>query len=301
MHTDQDVTRIVRSWLRTDEHESAAQILEDVLAALDTTPQRRSWWPARRIANVNPLAKLAAAAVSVVVVAVIGITLLPVRGETTGPAGPSPSATPSPSPSPSIAPIADALGSAGRYRVKVDATTFTVAFPANWTIGLEGQASAALVNRVMTGGQATVFLWNPDNVYLDPCDHVKLSPAATTTADGFAQAVSKMRLIEKTEPATNVVVGGRPARHLVITIPKVARCAAGQDGFQLWYNLDDGDDCVGDVECPRFATQLGDVVSLWLVDVPGGGRVIIEGETPATATSAERAEIQQVVDSIQFG
>ena len=59
MSTDRDATRIVRSWLRTDEHESADRVLDTVLALLDATPQRRAWWPARRIADMNTFAKLA--------------------------------------------------------------------------------------------------------------------------------------------------------------------------------------------------------------------------------------------------
>ena len=37
MHTEQDVSRIVRSWLRADEHESADQVLAIVLDSLDAT------------------------------------------------------------------------------------------------------------------------------------------------------------------------------------------------------------------------------------------------------------------------
>ena len=62
MATERDVTRIVQSWLRTDEHESADRVLDNVLALLDATPQRRSWWPARRFADMNITAKLATAA-----------------------------------------------------------------------------------------------------------------------------------------------------------------------------------------------------------------------------------------------
>ena len=39
MDTERDVTRIVQSWLRTDEHESADRVLDDVLALLDATQQ----------------------------------------------------------------------------------------------------------------------------------------------------------------------------------------------------------------------------------------------------------------------
>lgn len=296
MHTDQEVTRIIRSWLRTDEHESADQILDDVLALLGATPQHRSWWPARRIAHVNPLAKLAAAAVSVVVVALIGITLFPFRGATTGPGGPSATA---PSLSPSIPPISLLADSAGRYRLMVDRTTLTVAFPAGWRTGLVGDGGGAVIDKMVTGGEASIFIWNPDNVYVDPCLHTKLSPPPGLTADAFAAAVAKMGSIQKTEPPAAAQVGKQPAKHLVITIPTRASCAAGDGGFQLWYNQGSDDGCPGDVECARFATQLGDVVSLWLVDGPGG-RVIVEGETPAAATPTERQEIQTIVDSIQF-
>lgn len=53
MSADRDVTRIVRSWLREERHEDAGRVLDMVLAELDTTPQRRSWWPARRFPIMN--------------------------------------------------------------------------------------------------------------------------------------------------------------------------------------------------------------------------------------------------------
>ena len=54
MSTDRDTTRIVRSWLQTDEYESADRVLDAVLDQLDTTPQRRAtWWPARRLPQMN--------------------------------------------------------------------------------------------------------------------------------------------------------------------------------------------------------------------------------------------------------
>jgi len=110
MSTDLDATRIVRSWLRTDEHESADRLLDNVLALLDATPQHRAPWPVRRFAHMNSYAKLAVAAVAVVAVALVGINLLPRSSSSVGGAGPapspsaSPSATPTPLPSPSQSP-----------------------------------------------------------------------------------------------------------------------------------------------------------------------------------------------------
>ena len=101
MSTDRDTTRIVRSWLRTDEHDSANRVLDDVLLLLDATPQRRSVWPVRRIADMHAFAKVAIAAAAVVVVAVVGINLLPASGGFgAGGVSPSPSPTVLPSPSP---------------------------------------------------------------------------------------------------------------------------------------------------------------------------------------------------------
>jgi hypothetical protein len=53
MQIESDLTRIVRSWLRRDEHEAADRVLDNVLGLLDATPQRPAWWPARRLPHVN--------------------------------------------------------------------------------------------------------------------------------------------------------------------------------------------------------------------------------------------------------
>jgi len=95
MSQERDVTRIFRSWIREDQHESADRILGVVLDLLDATPQRRSWRPARRSNAMNSYAKLIVAAAAVLVVAFDGVQLLPRRGGV----GAEPTIAPSPSPS----------------------------------------------------------------------------------------------------------------------------------------------------------------------------------------------------------
>ena len=96
MSTDRDTTRIVRSWLQTDEYESADRVLDAVLDQLDTTPQRRStWWPARRLPQMNTTAKLGIVAAAVVVAAFLGIRFL-LPGPNIGTDGPTPTVAPSP-------------------------------------------------------------------------------------------------------------------------------------------------------------------------------------------------------------
>jgi len=89
MTTERETTRIVRSWLQTDEHESASQVVATVLDRLDTTPQRRPWWAAWRTTFMNGTFKFAAAALAVVVVATIGLAVYFSR-----PAGPAATSTP---------------------------------------------------------------------------------------------------------------------------------------------------------------------------------------------------------------
>jgi hypothetical protein len=81
MTTERDPrTRIVLSWLREDAHENAERVLLRALDEVDATPQRRSWWPAWRSNRMNTYAKLIAAAVAVLVVAVVGYRFLPGTG-----------------------------------------------------------------------------------------------------------------------------------------------------------------------------------------------------------------------------
>ena len=95
MSQERDVTRLVRSWIREDQHESADRLLGVVLDRLDTTPQRRPWLPAWRSNRMNTYVKFIAAAAAVLVVAFAGFQLLP-RG---GGVGGEPTIEPSPSPS----------------------------------------------------------------------------------------------------------------------------------------------------------------------------------------------------------
>jgi hypothetical protein len=96
MSTDRDTTRIVRSWLEEGATALPDRVLDAVLDRVPATPQRRSWWPSRRIAHMNPV-RIAIAAAAVVVVAIVGYNLLPRSG---GNVGGQPTPVPSPTPTP---------------------------------------------------------------------------------------------------------------------------------------------------------------------------------------------------------
>ena len=95
MTTERDPrTHIVLSWLREETHENAERVLLRALDEVDTTPQRPSWWPARRFDLMNTYVKLIAGAAAVLLVAVVGSQFLPRNGGIGGQPTIAPSSSP---------------------------------------------------------------------------------------------------------------------------------------------------------------------------------------------------------------
>ena len=92
MSTDRETTLAVRSWLEEGVTRLPDRVLDSVLDQVPATPQRRSWWPARRFNDMKTYAKLIAAAAAVLVVAFVGYQLLPRNGGIGG----QPTVAPSP-------------------------------------------------------------------------------------------------------------------------------------------------------------------------------------------------------------
>ena len=105
MSAERDVNRIVRSWIRAEEPDSADRVLQIVLSRLDATPQRRSWWPARRFPTLNSSARIGLAAAAAFAVAIAGIGLLRTSPDVGPTVSPTPSLTASLPPSPASNPL----------------------------------------------------------------------------------------------------------------------------------------------------------------------------------------------------
>lgn len=291
MSSELDTTRIVRSWLRTDEHERADRVLENVLALLDATPQRRAWLPARRFADMNGLTKFAIAAAAVVVVAIVGFNLLP-RGPSVGGqnVSPSPSLSPSPvaSPTPAAFPSEGDLAMGQRHSVtlggkRVSFTVPTADWVSNGSFGIEKRAG------IGPDGAAFIF-WEhtPDRIFRDPCQQATAPSIGSSIAD-LAAGVTSVPGVEVVDGPTDVTVGGHAAKRILTMIPEDIGCDAVD--FHLWTAPGDG--------FGRYATQVGMTIRTWIVDVDGT-TVWFDAETYEGAGPEPGHEIQQIVDSIQF-
>jgi hypothetical protein len=295
--TDRDVDRTVRSWLREDRHEDADRLLNTVLDQLDTTPQRRASWPAWRFPIMNSAMRIGLAAAAVVVVVFLGYQFL--SGPNVG--GPSPVETPTPSPVPTATPEATPAAyvypdagplAIGRHQLTEEGVplSFSVA-TSGWSIDDTGYIYK---DTEVAADQAEFLFWSLANIYSDPCAHTPLSPPVGPSAADLADALWTAFGTEATEPS-DVTVGGRAAKHVVLTVPEDIGC--DRTSFYLWYNACGG--VLPEAGCYRYATELGDTIRAWIVDVDGA-RLFIEAETRKAAGPEVEQEIQQIIDSIVF-
>lgn len=322
MSSDRDVDRIVRSWLDEGVTALPDRVLDAVLDQVPATPQRRSWWPVRRFAQMHAFAKAAIAAAVLVLVTTVGLSLLPRTPDLGGPADsvtPSPTESPLPSPSPVLSDAFPPSGrvSPGSYVVQVGDVrwSFDVA-ASDWYSDGEGflirgslspsgwnaRADGAMLS--LTSEPLVRF-----GIYSDPCGEVPAPALVNPTAAEVVQELTAIPGVTSTEP-TQVTFGGLPAEYVVLTVPDSIDCDGVQPTIQaagefyyLWYSGQPGD--CGQQECGRYATvppapgmeKLGSTIHVWIVE-SGGSLYWIEGETYSGALAEVTQEFQAIVDSL---
>jgi hypothetical protein len=305
MTTERDSrTRIVLSWLREDAHENPERMLLRALDEVDTTPQRRSSWPAWRFSDVNNVAKVLVATAAVVAFAVVGINLLP--GSPSGAAGSPPPASPaahsvapptSPSPRPTPEPTASLVtrvltpfGPDGSddEDPRAASITFTFDAPASWQ-PIEGREQlGAGIDDNGPSNEAYLEFYRVVGLYSDPClteeeDKVDagLIPVGPTV-DDLVTALVDHPSLDVTSPV-DVTLAGVSGKYLDLRVPKdISACFVYKP-------------MLGNI----YAQGPGQRWHMWVLDV-GGVRVLVETQDYA-GTSAERlAEEQAIIDSLEI-
>ena len=239
---------------------------------------------------MNTFARISAAVVAVVAIAVVGCTFLPGGG---GSGGPAPTPTPRPTVTTGPTPIAafppfGPLAVGDRHRITLEGETFTFTVPtADWTSN--GEFGIDKTVGVAPGG-AGFILWTdtPVGIFQDPCAQVE-GPEVGTSIDELAGAVAVLPGVDLVSGPIDVTVGGYPARQVTIRVPDDIPCAA--QSFHLWWAPTPG--------FARYATVVGSTIRTWIIDVDGTP-VWFDAETFPGAGPELAAEIQAIVDSIDF-
>jgi len=300
MTTERDPnTRIVLSWLREDTYENAERVLLLALDEIDTTPQRRSWWPARRTFDMNPAFKYALAAAAVVVIAVAGYSLLPRTGPPVG-ASQAPTSAPTPSPSPALEPRSSPVPVTVRpFRPgtltnfcpapsvdpdcvedpRDDSITMTYMVPEGWN---PTDGSASIDGNAPPDGAAFGFargswMWSQPCTPTDTDDpDIRVGPSV----DDFVTALVDHPLLDVTTPV-DVTLAGYSGKYVDLQVPAdISACARYRP-----------------LDMHIYAQGPGQRWHLWILDV-GDVRVIVETNDYAATSAARLAEMQTIIDSL---
>jgi hypothetical protein len=223
---------------------------------------------------------VAVAVAAVVVAAIVGISLL-------SPSNSGPREDPS---VPSFRHAVTENGVAFSFRVPT-----TVGWERFSTIPTDKSPGGPIsLNRSIVppqGAEAIIF-WTsfPDGDYADPCARL-LSHKVGSSAGDLAAAVATAPGTELVTRPSNVTLGGRPAKHVALTVREKVGCDQGF--FYTWR--------LRDLYGGAFwaTTRVGDTIKLWIVDVDGT-RLFIEAATTKQAVGGLKQEAEQIVESIRF-
>jgi hypothetical protein len=135
-----------------------------------------------------------------------------------------------------------------------------------------------------------IIYWTsfPHGDYADPCARL-LSPSIRRSAASLATAVSRAPGTKLVKGPLDVTVGGRPAKHVVLSVREDVGCDPGF--FYSWRAVFGG--------AFWLSTEIGDTVRVWIVAV-GGTRLFIAAATREAANATLKRQVKQIIESIRF-
>jgi hypothetical protein len=303
MTDDRSLERAARSWIEAGPTRAPDRVVEAALQLIDTTPQERDQRLPRRI-TMPTIARVAAAA-AIGVLLVGGALFLLGRPGQTNVGGPGPSSTPIASsrvtPSPSLLPATGALEPGTYYRgagFYPGGVAFTFTVPEGWATTEGGsfvyrESSPRPRDPYAGPGEVLLASWTVSHVYTDACHHQSTLVDAGTTTDELASLLvaQKGRVASA---ATDVTLGGFPAKRIELTVPAdldVTKCDGGF--IRFWPNP--GPDESGGLCC----TDVGSTDVVYVVDVVGN-RLAVVARHQASSSAEELAELEAIVASIMI-
>ena len=304
MTRERDIERLLDTWFRDGPTDAPDRIVDAVADRIGRQSQRPAWRLDWRRYTMNPSIKLAAAALAVVIVAVIGYNLLPAGSPNVG--GPQPTATASPTPTVTTTPTFNVEGqcggalstcrgalTAGTYtsRAMDPALTFTV--PSGWYnkfdhvrgYGLEAGPNTSLeVQRDLVVARAD-------------CVEAETEPGVGTTASAMVQALADRPGLDTTEPAP-ITIGGLSGFTIDFTLsPDWTTPCPYSGGRPIVPTVTDPQATPGTgLHWAAESVSDGSFTRYIILDLPGGGTLLISpGGAPSFVTKA-----MPVIESFEF-
>jgi hypothetical protein len=232
-------------------------------------------------------------------VAAIGIVavIVVIRAVDDG-TGTQPGGQPTPTGAEPIGSITSGPLDPGRYVIATDNADFnashriTIDVPDGYEgVGFGGVLQVLKTPQSVSGSDTGVGLYDVGYAFADACDWSgTLSPISS--ADELVASLAGQRGLRPSQP-TDVVVSGFAGTYMELTVPaqaKLDRCSSGR--MQAWALAGDGSAWI-------WLNNPGQHDLLWILDVDGVP-LVIDAFLAAGASAQDRAELVQMVDSIQI-
>jgi len=291
MNDRTDIERVLVTWFDDDPRTMPDRVAVVVADRIAREPQRRPWRLPWRHSPMNPTLKIAAGVAAVLLIAVLGFSVLRPTSPGIGGGPPSvpTSAEPSPSPSPSSpAYVWPRSLQAGTYTTRL---IWDLPFELRFTVPDGWQSRDVEVIRDST---LSVAFHLAGNVYSDPCGGVLMDPPIGPSVDDLAGALAAMPGFDTTAPTQVSVDGVATGKYLELAV----RADAGCPNPGLWADPPDSHNGAGPVGPPSWGAELPNS-RIWILDVDGV-RLVVSALSSDTATAADLAELQAVIDSVRI-
>jgi len=303
MNQHRDTEQLLDAWMRDGPTVAPDRVLDVVVDRIERQGQRPAWRLDWRRYTMNPSLKIAAAALAVVIVAVIGYTLLPAG--TTNVGVPLPTATASPTPIVTATPTFNVGGQCGgalstcrgplapgtyTSRALDPVLTFTV--PSGWYNKFDEPRSYGL-----EAGPNTSFELVRDLVVARADCVEEAEPGVGTTAAAMVQALAARPGLDTTEP-TPVTIGGLSGFSIDVTLsPTWTTPCPFSEGRPTVPTVMDPQALAGTgLHWTADRVTDGSFDRYIILDLPAGGTVLIHpGGPPSFVTKA-----MPVIQSFEF-
>jgi hypothetical protein len=144
-------------------------------------------------------------------------------------------------------------------------------------------------------------VWDVGQVFRDPCHWQGQGFVPGPGVGNLVAALVAQKMRNATTP-TDVTLAGYAGKYLEWSVPADMKSSAwsefdacdvvsGDHNFNSWYAYGVG---------YRYEEVPGQVDQLWVLDV-NGQRLVVDATYSPGTSQADRAELEQVVDSLRFG
>ena len=299
MTAPRDADRLIQTFLSEGETDLPDRAFEAVRRDIHRTHQRVVLGPWRE-PDMSTVARVAIAAAAVVAIGLAWINFGPPDKNGVGTQQtPTPTATTTPTPSPSPKPLPNSgLVEPGRYTLTTAGEIapgpfpqLAVTVPAGWSADGGG---LLLKNYGASDAEAgpSLVVWQMSGTYVDPCTNhtlVKLTAAPGTDAyvDALADAFAHQPGTTA-GPPTAVTVDGYSGKVVELTVTAdITKCP---DNFWIW-GSNDGNS--------RYVQGTNEMNRMYILNVEGH-RFNFSARIPARTTTADRAEIEAILASVDI-